>query len=51
MAKKKAAPDKEQAQILKRNDLNPLCWAVVQDLKNSLIVRHKITGEFRHIKK
>ena len=51
MAKKNATPSKEQVEILKRNGLNTLCWIVVQDLPNSMIVRHRVTGEFRMIDK
>ena len=51
MAKKNATPSKEQVEILKQNGLNTLCWIVVQDLQNSMIVRHRVTGEFRMIDK
>ena len=51
MAQKNATPSKVQAEIMKRNGLNPLAWTVLQDLKYSLIVRHRITGEVKLIDK
>lgn len=51
MAKKNIPPSKEQAEIIKRHGLNILCWIVVQDLPRSMIVRHRVTGEFKLIEK
>lgn len=51
MAQKNATPTKEQSRVLEKNGLKPLAWAVVKDLQFSMIVRHKITGEFRVINK
>ena len=51
MAQKNASPGKAQAEILKRNKLNPLTWVVTRELDHSLIVMHRITGEFKCIDK
>lgn len=51
MAQKNATPSKEQQAVMKRNDLQPACWTVLQDLHNSMIVRHRITGEVKVIDK
>lgn len=51
MAQKNASPSKAQAEAMKRNKLNPLTWAVTRELDHSLIVMHRITGEFKCIDK
>ena len=51
MAQKNATPSKEQQEIIKRNGLKPVCWTVVQDLHQSMIIRHRITGEVKLISK
>lgn len=51
MAQKNATPSKAQAEVLKRNGLQPLTWTVVKELTNSMIVRNRITGEFKVINK
>lgn len=51
MAQKNASPTKAQAKVLESNGLNKLTWVVIQDLMHSMIVRHRITGEVRHIDK
>lgn len=51
MAQKNASPTKEQAEILQRNKLNVLTWVVVRDLAHSMIVKHRVTGEFKVIEK
>lgn len=51
MAQKNASPTKQQVEILKKNKLTPVSWVVVKDLTNSMIVKHRITGEFRVIDK
>lgn len=51
MAQKNATPSKAQTEIIKRNGLNVLCWTVVKELPNSMIVRNRITGEFKVIDK
>lgn len=50
MAKNKA-PTEEQKRVLKRWGLNPLMWVIQQDLPNSMIVRHRVTGEFKVLEK
>ena len=51
MAQKNATPTKEQKAELERNGLKPMCWVVVKDLNTQLIVRHRITGEFKLLDK
>lgn len=51
MAQKNATPSKVQQEVLKRHKLNPLVWTVVKELDHSMIVRHRITGEFKHVNK
>lgn len=51
MAQKNATPSKEQQETIKRNGLQPMCWTVMQDLNQSMIVRHRITGEVKVIDK
>lgn len=51
MAKKKKVPTNEQKAALKANGLPDYIWEVTRDLPNSLIVRHRITGEFKVIEK
>lgn len=51
MAQKNATPNKSQAEIIQRNGLNKLTWVVIRELNNSMIVRHRITGEVKVIDK
>ena len=51
MAQKNVTPTKAQQEILKRNGLQPHLYTVVKELDSSLIVKHRITGEFKVIKK
>ena len=51
MAQKNATPSKAQAEIIMRNGLQPHLYTVVKDLPNSVIVKHRITGEFTVLEK
>ena len=51
MKQKNATPTAAQKEILKRFGLAPFCWVVVKDLKNVMIIKNRITGEFRMIEK
>ena len=51
MAQKNATPSKAQQVHIKAAGLNVLTWVVQKELPNSLIVRHRITGEVKLIKK
>lgn len=51
MAQKNATPTKAQAEALKRAGLAPIAWAVVRVLSHSLIVKHRVTGEFKVLDK
>lgn len=48
---KKKEPNQEQNEVIKRNGLNALCWVVLQDMPNSMIVKHRVTGEVKVISK
>lgn len=48
---KNASPTVEQVRILEKNGLNRLTWVVVRELHHSLIVKHRVTGEFKVIDK
>ena len=51
MAQKNATPTKAQAEALKQAGLAPIAWAVVRELPHSLIVKHRVNGEFKVIDK
>lgn len=51
MAQKNATPSKAQAEAIKRNKLNPALYVVVKELTHSMIIKHRITGEFKVIDK
>lgn len=51
MAQKNATPKKAQAEIIKRNKLNPALYVVIKELEYSVIVKHRITGEIKVIDK
>ena len=51
MAQKNATPTKEQKSVLARRELNPLYWVVVRETPHSMIIKHRITGEFKVINK
>lgn len=51
MAQKNATPSKTKAEILKANSLRPNLYTVVKELPNSMIVKHRITGEFKVLEK
>ena len=51
MGQKNASPSKEQGKVLKKHGMNVHFWVVVKDLDRSMIVKHRITGEFKLISK
>lgn len=51
MAQKNATPTKEQAQTLARHKLSQVAWVVVKDLAHSMIIKNRITGEFKVVDK
>lgn len=51
MAQKNATPSKDQAKILEKHGLKALLWVVVKELPGSMIVKHRVTGEFKVISK
>lgn len=48
---KNATPTAEQGRVLEKNGLDKRVWTVVRDLNNSMIIKHRVTGEFRVIDK
>lgn len=44
-------PTLEQKNLLQANGLKPYMWLVVKNLPNSLIVTHRVTGEFKVLEK
>ena len=48
---KNATPSREQQKILRASGLNPVAWAIQKDKPDYLIVRNRLTGEFRAIRK
>lgn len=51
MAQKNATQSKDQQEVIKRNKLNPALYVVIKDLQYSMIVKHRITGEFKVLDK
>lgn len=51
MAQKNATPSKAQEDILRTHSLRPHLYTVVKVLPNSMIVKHRITGEFQVLEK
>jgi len=51
MAQKNANPSQEQAQIITKRGLDKFLWVVVKELRNSMIIKHRYTGEFKVIEK
>lgn len=51
MAQKNATPSKAQAEILKAHGLQPHLYTVVKEFPNSMIVKHRITAEFKVLEK
>lgn len=40
-------PTPAQQEILKKHGLNRITWEIIKDLPNSLIIKHRITGEYK----
>lgn len=51
MAQKNATPSKRQQEIIKRNGLQPHLYTVLKELEYSMIICHRITGEFKVLDK
>lgn len=49
MSQKNATPTKAQLAFIKAAELK--YWTVLKDLPSSLIIRHRWTGEVKHINK
>ena len=50
-AQKNATPTKEQQRTLEKAGLISHLWTVIKDLQYSMIVRNRVTGEYKHINK
>ena len=48
---KNATPSREQQAAIKKNDLHRWEWVVLQDLRYTMIIKHRFTGEVKHINK
>lgn len=46
---KNAFPTKAQQEVIKKAGLSPLKWVVVQDQLHCLIIKQRVTGDFRMI--
>ena len=51
MAQKNATPTKEQKAVMEKRGLKSAFWVVIRETPHSLIVKQRITGEFRVIEK
>lgn len=51
MAKRNATPSKAQQEVMRRNGINSVLWVVMKEFDHSMIIKHRITGEIRHINK
>lgn len=49
MAQKNATPTKEQQEALRKAGLSAQLWTIVKVFHNSMIIRHRATGEFKMI--
>ena len=51
MAQKNATPTREQQAVLVKNGLRSELWVVVKETQGSLIIKQRITSEFKVIRK
>lgn len=51
MGKRYVAPSKEQTEVIKRHGLQPLSWVVIEEFDHAMIIKHRVTGEFKVIEK
>lgn len=51
MAQKNATPSRKQQEIMRKNDVNSVLYVVIKELDNSIIVKHRITGEIKVLDK
>lgn len=51
MANTKAKRNKHQGKVLKRNGLSPTFWTVLTERETYMILKHRVTGEIKHINK
>ena len=51
MMQKNANPTREQKEVLKKNGLRAWEWVVLQDLRHTMIIKHRVTGDVKHINK
>ena len=51
MMQKNASPTREQKEVIKKNGLRAWEWVVLQDFRHSMIIKHRVTGDVKHINK
>ena len=51
MAQKNATPNRRQQALIRSNGLEPAEWTVSKELRGSLIIRHRVTGEYKLLPK
>ena len=51
MMQKNANPTREQKEVLKKNGLRAWERVVLQDLRHTMIIKHRVTGDVKHINK
>lgn len=51
MAQKNADPSKQQAEIIRQNNLDPRHFTVIKELNHSMIIKNRFTKEVRMIDK
>lgn len=51
VAQKNATPTKEQKESISKCGLQPVMWVVVKELHHSMIIRNRVTSEFKMIEK
>ena len=49
--KRPMLPTREQQEVLKNHGLSYVTWEVIQDMPNTLIIRHRITKEMKVVAK
>ena len=51
MKQKNSTPTKEQARVLESHGLRAALCTVVRELQHNMIIKHRISGEFKVIEK
>jgi hypothetical protein len=51
MAQENASPRKKIQEVIRANGLNPSLYVVLENLPNTIIVKHRITGAIKVLDK